>query len=105
MLTPQTIRIGDRYNWKNQPERLTYIGAVQYPRDGRLWFQFEKVDEPGKVWCEVLASDLPHFEETLATGVKEVLERSAAPLGHQAPQGAQGCVSSPPDAGHQLGCW
>ena len=45
------MKIGDRYNWKNQPERLVYVGMCE-PRNGR-WHQFEKVDEPGVVWCEV----------------------------------------------------
>ena len=41
------MKIGDRYNWKNQPERLVYVGMCE-PRNGR-WYQFEKVDEPGVV--------------------------------------------------------
>jgi hypothetical protein len=64
MLTAQTLRIGGRYNWKNQPERLIYTGMCE-PRNGR-WHQFEKVDEPGRVWCEVLGSDLHMLEETPA---------------------------------------
>ena len=58
------MKIGDRYNWKNQPERLIYIGAKHYPGDARVWHQFEKVGEPGKVWCEVLESELHMLEET-----------------------------------------
>jgi len=52
------VKIGGKYNWVNQPERLIYIGQ-EYP-----WHQFEKVDEPGKVWCEVLDSDMRMLEET-----------------------------------------
>jgi len=58
------LRIGGRYNWKNQPERLVYMGLCE-PRNGR-WHQFAKVDAPGVVWCEVLDSDLSRFEETQA---------------------------------------
>ena len=36
------MKIGDRYNWKNQPERLVYVGMCE-PRNGR-WHQFEKVE-------------------------------------------------------------
>ena len=55
---------GGRYNWRNQPERLLYIGARRYP-DG-YWHQFEKVGEPNKVWCEVRAADLESFVESEA---------------------------------------
>jgi hypothetical protein len=53
---------GNRYNWKNQPERLVYIGMCD-PRNGH-WHQFAKVESPEVVWCEVLASDLHMLEET-----------------------------------------
>ena len=50
--------IDGRYNWKNQSERLVYIGKMD------AWHRFELVDEPGKVWCEVLDEDLHMLEET-----------------------------------------
>lgn len=50
--------VGDRYNWKNQPERLVYMG-----RNG-VWHQFAKVESPEEVWCEVLTSDLHMLEPT-----------------------------------------
>lgn len=50
------MKLGDRYNWIGQPERLIYVG-----KEGS-WHQFEKVGEPGKVWCEVLESDLHMLE-------------------------------------------
>lgn len=52
------MKLDGRYNWKNQPERLIYIG-----RKG-LWHQFVKVDNPRMVWCEVLTEDLNRLEET-----------------------------------------
>jgi hypothetical protein len=61
--------IGDRYNWKNQPERLIYIGMCE-PRNGR-WLQFAKVDKPDEVWCEVLPSDMHMLEETKQGGQDE----------------------------------
>ena len=54
--------IGNRYNWKSQPERLVYLGMCE-PRNGR-WHQFAKVEAPEVVWCEVLTSDLHMLEET-----------------------------------------
>lgn len=57
------MKIGGRYNWKNQPERLVYIGRSRDPGQVR-WHQFEKVEKPGEVWCEVLDSDLHRIEET-----------------------------------------
>ena len=56
------MKIGDRYNWKNQPERLVYVGMCE-PRNGR-WHQFEKVDEPGVVWCAVQPQDMYMLELT-----------------------------------------
>ena len=50
--------VGGKYNWKNQPERLVYIGKVG------AWHQFSKVGEIGIVWCEVLTQDLYMLEET-----------------------------------------
>lgn len=61
-LTPQTMVKGGRYNWRYQPERLVYLGLCE-PRNGR-WHQFEKVDAPGKVWCEVTDADLSMLEAT-----------------------------------------
>ena len=54
--------IDGKYNWINQPERLVYIGRYLHP-DG-FWYQFEKIGEPGVVWCEVRAEDLKMIEET-----------------------------------------
>lgn len=61
-VSKRTIRMHGRYNWKGQPERLVYVGC-NWSGNG-FWHQFEKVDKPGEVWCEVLDSDLPHFELT-----------------------------------------
>lgn len=58
------LKVGGRYNWKNQPERLIYLGKHQDHRFCPGWFQFAKVDKPGVVWCEVRESDLASFEET-----------------------------------------
>ncbi len=61
-LTPDAMKIGFRYNWKNQQDRLVYLG-----RNGGgngQWHQFELVDQPGRVWCELLDSDLRMLEET-----------------------------------------
>lgn len=52
------MNIGDRYNWKNQPERLVYTGK------SGPWFKFAKVERPGVNWCQVLQDDLHMLEET-----------------------------------------
>lgn len=57
------MKIGGHYNWKGQPERLTYLGLCE-PRNGR-WHQFAKIGlPPGTVWCEVRDVDLHLIEET-----------------------------------------
>ena len=59
-----TPKIGGRYNWKGQSERLTYMGTKHYHGDRRTWHQFALVAKPEAVWCEVLESELSLFEET-----------------------------------------
>jgi hypothetical protein len=60
-LTAASMKIGWHYNWKNQPERLVYIGKL------RSWHQFELVEKrgTGEVWCEVLDEDLHMLEATI----------------------------------------
>lgn len=58
----KAMKIGGKYNWIGQRERLVYIGK-NWSGNG-YWHQFEKVDELGTVWCEVLDVDLHMIEET-----------------------------------------
>jgi len=53
--------VGGKYNWKNQKERLVYIGCEM---SNGLWYQFALTASPMDVWCEVREADLEHFEET-----------------------------------------
>lgn len=65
----EDMRIGGQYNWRNQPERLIYLGR-NWSGNG-YWHQFELVDKPGSVWCEILDSDLKSIEDTkLATHLR-----------------------------------
>lgn len=59
--TPKLV-VGNRYNWRGQPERLVYLGR-NWSGNG-YWHQFAKTDKPKVVWCEVLDVDLHHIEET-----------------------------------------
>jgi hypothetical protein len=53
---------GSIYNWKDDKERkLIYLG-YNWSGNG-MWHQFELVTNPGKIWCEVLDSDLHMLEE------------------------------------------
>lgn len=61
-LTPATMKRGGAYNWKNQPDRLIYLGR-NWSGNG-YWHQFKKIGDPRKVWCEVLDADLHMLEET-----------------------------------------
>lgn len=58
MTTEITLKIGNYYNWKYQPERLVYLG-----KNG-MWHQFAERSKPRDVWCECLDSDLELIEET-----------------------------------------
>ena len=65
-LKPSDMKIGGKYNWKSQPDRLIYLGR-NWSGNG-YWHQFKKIGDPRPVWCEVLDSDLHMLEETRATG-------------------------------------
>ena len=56
------MEIGKKYNWKNQKERLIYLGN-NFSGNG-YWHQFAKVETSNIVWCECLDSDLRMIEET-----------------------------------------
>lgn len=56
------MKIGGRYNWRYQPERLVYLG-YNWSGNG-YWHQFALVSAPDKVWCEVQPYELERFEET-----------------------------------------
>ncbi len=61
-MTPAEMKIGGRYNWKNQPERLIYLGKNK--SGNGYWHQFALVNSPNKVWSEVLDAELSSFEES-----------------------------------------
>lgn len=63
-----TLKKGGYYNWKNQPERLVYLGK-NWSGNG-YWHQFAKVDAPHVVWCEVL-DDEAHMLEASTGGNHE----------------------------------
>lgn len=71
-LTREAMKPGARYNWKNQPDRLVYLG-----RYGG-WHQFRKIGDPRDVWCEVLDADLHMLEETAAAPTPSVPLTDAA---------------------------
>lgn len=61
--TELKMKIGGRYNWKGQPERLIFLGR-NWSGNG-YWNQFARVGLQEEVWCEVLDSDLDMFEESV----------------------------------------
>ena len=52
------MKRGDKYNFRDQPERLVYMEK----RDN--WHRFGLVQTPNTVWVEVLDSDLHLLERT-----------------------------------------
>lgn len=60
-LTRATMKKGGRYNFKNQPERLIYLGR-NWSGNG-FWHQFKKIGDPREVWAEVLDNELHMLEE------------------------------------------
>ena len=63
MLTTLSMAPGLRCNWKGQPERLIYLGH-NWSGNG-YWHQFAKIEDPTRVWCEILDSELHMLEETV----------------------------------------
>ena len=56
------MNIGGKYNWKNQSERLVYLG-YNWSSDG-YWHQFATIEYPDEIWCEVLEVDINMLEES-----------------------------------------
>lgn len=61
-LTPSQLKVGGKYNWRYQRDKLIYIGKRG------SWHQFKRIGDPRPVWCEVLAGDIPMLEETKECG-------------------------------------
>jgi hypothetical protein len=62
VMNKESLKVGEKYNWVNQPERLIYLGE-NFSGNG-YWHQFAKVEYPEIVWCEVLSTDLRMLEQT-----------------------------------------
>ena len=58
MMSKLKLKVDSSYNFKNQPERLAYMGKAG------SWHQFKKYGEGFAVWAEVLDGDLWMIEET-----------------------------------------
>ena len=63
------MKRGDKYNFKDQSERLVYMEK----RDN--WHQFGLVQTPNTVWLEVLDSDLHLLEKTKDENMLEALQQ------------------------------
>ena len=59
-VTINNIVEGGKYNWRNQSERLIYLG-YNFSGNG-YWHQFAKIDSPEVVWSEVQTNELAMFE-------------------------------------------
>lgn len=55
-LTKENINIAGNYKWKCGEEKLIYQGKMG------AWHQFALIENPSKVWCEVLDNDLNMLE-------------------------------------------
>lgn len=57
-LEAESLKIGGRYNFKLQPERLMYVGNFG------PWHQFTKIGDSASVWVELLGPEICLLEET-----------------------------------------
>ena len=62
-LNADNIVLHESYNFQHQRERLKYLGFI-YSGNG-YWHQFEKIDDPGVVWCEVQSNELSLLEKSV----------------------------------------
>ena len=67
------LKVGGKYNWKNQPERLIYLGRPLMGASAG-WHQFALVEKPDVVWCEVLPSDMHMLERTRTPKTPQEME-------------------------------
>jgi hypothetical protein len=58
----EDLKVGSHYKWRYQSETLVYLGKHQDHQFCRGWFQFAKVEDQTKVWCEVRAEDLANID-------------------------------------------
>jgi len=63
--------IGNLYRWRHQLEVLRYAGMTRDHDRCRGWHQFEKVDDPGKIWCEIRDEELDSMESVEDNGEVE----------------------------------
>lgn len=56
----ELLCVGGKYNFISGSERLIYIGKSL--NGSGAWHQFVKVENPGRVWSELLDSDLHLIE-------------------------------------------
>ena len=57
-LKPSDLVRGATYNWRFQEDKLIYLG-----KNGP-WHRFSKVEDPRRVWCEVMDEGICLLEET-----------------------------------------
>ena len=63
MLEVTDLVKGNKYNWKNQIERLVYMGKIHDLAGA--WYQFALESDPTVVWCEARVDQLEYMEETV----------------------------------------
>lgn len=56
------LEIGKFYHWRNQKERLIFLGC-NFSGNGP-WYQFALIESPDEIWCECLTQDLAGIEPT-----------------------------------------
>lgn len=66
-MTPETMKRGGKYHWKNQPEQVIYLQKLNG------WHQFKKIGDPRDVWCEVRDQDLHRIEETVEPPIEKIM--------------------------------
>lgn len=60
-MQPKDLKVGGRYNFVNQKDRLIYLG-----RGNNAWcfHEFENVEQPGVVWTYLPDKDIYMLEQT-----------------------------------------
>lgn len=61
-MNKEDMQRGGLYNFRNQADRLVYLG-YNWSGNG-YWHQFRKIGDPRPVWAEITEDDLHMIEET-----------------------------------------
>ena len=62
-LTQADLVKGRHYRWKSDAVNTMVYMGFNWSGNG-YWHQFERISQPGVIWCEITSRELEMIEET-----------------------------------------